>query len=138
MSELYQLIQGDALEAIDTLPQGQIEAIITDPPYSSGARRDAERQVQEPKVSRSLERSEWFSHDTMTSWGHTWFLRSLFVKVRPKMADGAHVYVFSDWWQTPNVYAILESAGCGKRFRENGLTSPPKTCIRTRPSFKYG
>ncbi len=103
------LYLGDCRDVIPSLPE-PAELLITDPPYSSGARRDAERQVR-GSMLRSLEDEDWFTHDTMTSWGFHWFMRSVFTLAQPTLTPGAHVYVFSDWRQTPNVYGLLESCG---------------------------
>ncbi|MCY3732936.1 MAG: site-specific DNA-methyltransferase, partial [Chloroflexi bacterium] len=54
---------------------------------------------------------DWFSHDTMTTWGFSWFMRAVFTEARRVLVPGSHVYCFCDWRQTPNVYAILESSG---------------------------
>jgi len=102
------LYLGDAMEVLPSLPA--IDLIITDPPYSSGARTDSERQVRGTML-RSMEDADWFSHDAMTTWGFSWFIRSAFSALRPKLTTGAHVYVFIDWRQTPNVYGMLEAAG---------------------------
>ena len=94
----------------DVLPNVSADLVVTDPPYASGARRDAERQVRGAML-RSLEQADWFSHDAMTAWGFTWFLRSVLSALRPQLPEGTHVYVFSDWRQTPNVYGMIEAAG---------------------------
>ena len=107
------LILGDCREVLSDLPK--IEAIITDPPYSSGARTDSEKQVRGAML-RSMEDQDWFSHDAMTTWGFNWFIRSVFSELRPQLAVGAHVYVFIDWRQTPNVYGMLEA--CGYRVNQ--------------------
>ena len=107
-TDSVQLLLGDALERLREI--GKVDAIITDPPYSSGARRDAERQVR-GSMLREMDDDDWFSHDTMTTWGFGWFMRAIFSEARSHLSDGAHLYVFSDWRQTPNVYAILESCG---------------------------
>ncbi|MCY4429213.1 MAG: site-specific DNA-methyltransferase [Rhodospirillales bacterium] len=104
------IINADALEAIAEV--GPIDAIITDPPYSSGAIKDAQRQARgNGSMSRSKANPAWFSHDTMTTWSFSWFLRGLLTAARTVLTPGAHVYVFSDWRQTPNVQAAMESAG---------------------------
>ena len=59
------------------------------------------------RMLRSMDDEDWFSHDAMTSWGFGWFLRSVMTDIRHVMAAGAHVYVFIDWRQTPNVYGLL-------------------------------
>jgi site-specific DNA-methyltransferase (adenine-specific) len=102
------LYLGDCREILPTL--GTFDCVLTDPPYSSGARRDAERQVRGAML-RSLEDEDWFSHDTMTAWGFQWFLRGVLADLRPHLERGAHLYLFSDWRQTPNVYGMLESTG---------------------------
>ena len=104
------LYHADAIEIINALADCRPDAIIMDPPYSTGARRDSERQVR-GAMSRTLDDKDWFSHDTMTTWGFQWFLRALLTRARKILPNGAHVYVFCDWRQTPNVYAILESSG---------------------------
>lgn len=100
------IYHGDALETVPEL--GSFDAVVTDPPYSSGARRDAGKAA---RMSRALEEKDWFSHDQMTAWGYSWFLRGLLREIRPHLEAGSHVYLFSDWRQTPNVYALLESVG---------------------------
>jgi site-specific DNA-methyltransferase (adenine-specific) len=92
-----------------------VDLVITDPPYSSGARTDSERQVRGAML-RSMEDADWFSHDAMTTWGFSWFVRSVFFDLRQRLPEGAHLYVFIDWRQTPNVYGMLEA--CGYRVNQ--------------------
>ena len=102
------LYLGDCLEVLPTL--GKVDAVVTDPPYSSGARTDSERQVRGAML-RSLEDADWFSHDAMTTWGFNWFVRSAFSALRTRLTPGAHIYVCIDWRQTPNLYGMLEACG---------------------------
>lgn len=102
------LILGDARDVIADLPG--IDLVITDPPYSSGARTDSEKQVRGAML-RSMEDADWFSHDAMTTWGFNWFIRSVFSDLRQRLPEGAHVYIFIDWRQTPNVYGMVEACG---------------------------
>jgi len=92
-----------------------VDLVVTDPPYSSGARTDSERQVRGAML-RSMEDPEWFSHDAMTTWGFNWFIRSVFSDLRPRLPEGAHLYIFIDWRQTPNLYGMLEA--CGYRVNQ--------------------
>ena len=108
LAEGVTLHLGDCRELLPTL--SKVAAVITDPPYSSGARTDSERQVRGAML-RSMEDPDWFSHDAMTTWGFNWFIRSVFSDLRPRLVEGAHVYVFIDWRQTPNVYGMLEACG---------------------------
>jgi site-specific DNA-methyltransferase (adenine-specific) len=105
------VVEGDCLELMKALPDGCVDAVVTDPPYSSGARRDSERAVRGASMLRETEDADWFSHDQMTTWGFTWFLRGLLSETRRTLHDGSHVYIFCDWRQQPNVYGIIESVG---------------------------
>jgi site-specific DNA-methyltransferase (adenine-specific) len=102
------LILGDATEALGGLDA--VDLVLTDPPYSSGARTDSEKQVRGAML-RSMKDADWFSHDAMTTWGFNWFIRSVFTALRHKLPEGGHVYVFIDWRQTPNLYGMLEASG---------------------------
>lgn len=113
LADGIRLINADCRDVIGQLDG--VELVITDPPYSSGARTDSERQVRGAML-RSMEDPDWFSHDAMTTWGFSWFLRSVFSNLRPRLLPGAHVYVFIDWRQTPNVYGMLEA--CGYRVNQ--------------------
>lgn len=108
----HTLICGDAMDWLGGL---SIDMVITDPPYSSGARRDADRQVR-GSMLRSMEDEDWFSHDAMTSWGFSWFVRGAFAAIRKNLTAGGHVYAFTDWRQTPNIYGMLEA--CGYRVNQ--------------------
>jgi site-specific DNA-methyltransferase (adenine-specific) len=103
------LFLGDCREVLPTLPRG-VAVLLTDPPYASGARRDAERQVR-GSMLREFADAEWFSHDAMTTWGFTWFLRGVLTATKAALLPGAHLYVFTDWRQQPNVYGMLEATG---------------------------
>lgn len=104
------IFNADCREVLPLLEPGSVDLVLTDPPYSSGARRDADRQVR-GSMLRSMEDSDWFSHDQMTQWGYSWFLNDVLRLMRERLSSGAHVYVFSDWRQTPNVYGMLEATG---------------------------
>ena len=102
------LYLGDCREVLPALPK--IDIVLTDPPYSSGARTDSERQVRGAML-RSMDDADWFSHDAMTTWGFNWFVRSVFSDLRMRLVEGAHVYCFIDWRNTPNIYGMLEACG---------------------------
>lgn len=112
LAEGVTLYLGDCREILPTL--GKVDAVVTDPPYSSGARTDSERQVRGAML-RSMEDADWFSHDAMTTWGFNWFIRSVFADLRQLMPPGGHLYCFIDWRNTPNIYGMLEACG----FRVN-------------------
>lgn len=108
--EGVRLFLGDCRDVLAGMDPRSIGGVITDPPYASGARRDADRQVR-GSMLRSMEDEDWFSHDAMTTWGFSWFLRSVATQLRPILVPGAHVYTFSDWRMTPTVYGLYEATG---------------------------
>lgn len=101
----------------DVMDEGGIDGVdlvVTDPPYASGARRDADRQVRGGMLDglKTLEENpDWFSHDAMTTWGFGWFVRSVYSAMRPRLPEGAHLYTFTDWRMMPTVYGLLEACG---------------------------
>jgi site-specific DNA-methyltransferase (adenine-specific) len=60
---------------------------------------------------RSMEDEDWFSHDAMTTWGFNWFLSSILGPLRRVLAEGSHLYWFTDWRMTPTIYGMLEAHG---------------------------
>lgn len=104
------IYHADCRDILPLIEPGSVDLVLTDPPYASGARRDAERQVR-GSMLRETEDDDWFSHDAMTTWGFSWFLRSVLTAARSALTRGAHLYVFSDWRQTPNVYGMFEATG---------------------------
>lgn len=106
--EAVQLYCADCREILPLLPK--VDLVLTDPPYASGARTDSNRQVR-GSMLRSMEDEEWFSHDSMTTWGFQWFMRSVLAELRSGIQPGSHIYWFTDWRMTPTVYGMLEAHG---------------------------
>lgn len=104
------IYHGDCRDVLPGLADGSVDMVLTDPPYASGARRDADRQVR-GSMLREFADADWFSHDAMTTWGFSWFLRGALTELRRVLVPGAHLYVFTDWRQQPNVYGMLEATG---------------------------
>lgn len=93
----------EVLPALET-----VDMVLTDPPYASGARTDANRQCRGAML-RETEDEDWFSHDAMTTWGFQWFMRSTLLQLREILRPGGHLYWFTDWRMTPTVYGMLEA-----------------------------
>ena len=102
------IYHGDCLDVLREIDR--FDLLITDPPYSSGARRDADKQDR-TSMLRSMDDDDWFSHDQLTAWGWSWFFRPVLLSAVQSMLKGSHLYIFSDWRQTPNVYGLSESVG---------------------------
>src|SRR5688572_24490133 len=113
LSKTVGLYCGDALTAVRSLADASIDAVVTDPPYCSGAVAEASRTAAKGQglLSENLRRFGWFTGDNMTTAGLAFLLRDLaFESVRVVKPTGSMV-VFCDWRMVPNVVPAIESAG---------------------------
>lgn len=104
------IYHGDCREVLPLLPVNSVDLVLTDPPYASGARGDANKGMR-GSMTRSVDDADWFSHDSMTTWGFNWFLRSVLAPLHRTTAEGSHLYWFTDWRMTPVLYGMLEAHG---------------------------
>ena len=103
------LYHGDCLEILPTLER--VDAVITDPPFSSGARTDAGKSVRGAMLRGAKWQSDWFSHDNMATHGFLTLMRMLGRSVLEQSSAGARSHWFIDWRMYPNLYGALESCG---------------------------
>lgn len=105
----YTLHHGDCLEVLPTLAANSVDAIVTDPPYSSGGRQQAiARQI----ISKSdRPGSDWFLGDNMGTDSYIWFMRQIAQACIKVARMGAHAYVFTDWRQYSTLVAAWETVG---------------------------
>lgn len=108
------LYQGDCLKFLESLPSLSVDALITDPPYSSGGLHARARQ-QSPS-------SKYVQHGQITTFAEfvgdnrdqrsqlSWYVLWLSEAYRV-LKPGAPVCLFSDWRQLPLTTDALQSAG---------------------------
>jgi len=71
-----QILQGDCLEILRHLPEESVDAVITDPPYCSGGRSMAKRNMQPSKKyeksnSKSVHRPDFVGDSkNQRAWLH--------------------------------------------------------------------
>lgn len=108
------LYQGDCLKFLATLESQSIDALITDPPYSSGGLHAGTRQ-QSPstKYVSGGQKTVWaeFIGDnrdqrSQLSWYVLWLSEAYRV-----LKQGAPVCLFSDWRQLPLTTDAFQAAG---------------------------
>lgn len=124
--------QGDALAWLQTLADDSVDAVVTDPPYSSGGRTATERR-RSPKakyIGESQRAYPQFPGDgrdqrSWQKWMTLWLSESLRI-ARP----GAPLCLFSDWRQLPAASDALQMAGWVWR----GLVAWDKTAA-SRPTL---
>jgi site-specific DNA-methyltransferase (adenine-specific) len=130
------LYQGDSLEILPTL--GPVDALVTDPPYSSGGQFRGDR-TQQPASKYVQSDTELTCRDSFTgdnrdqraflAWATIWLSRALDVS-RP----GAIALIFTDWRQLPTMTDALQ---CGGWVWRNIITwwKPGVRMQRGRPSL---
>ncbi len=105
------LYLGDCIEIMPTL--GQVDAVVTDPPYCSGGATEATRVAATHQGLRSETirsgRFSWFDSDNMTTAGLCELLRSMCV--RAPIPDTGSILVFCDWRMSTMLAPAMESAG---------------------------
>lgn len=106
--------QGDALSVLKTLPDSSLQAVVTDPPYSSGALTMAGKQTDPAKKYQSSSVTK--SYPPMLGDGKdqrsfiTW--AALWLSECWRIAEtGAPLLVFTDWRQLPAMTDAIQAAG---------------------------
>jgi site-specific DNA-methyltransferase (adenine-specific) len=110
----WRIVEGDCLETIRMLPDESIDAILTDPPYSSGGwtRDDKNRSVEAKyQASGTQRRYPTFfgdAHDQRSHlvWSMLWIKACLRV-----LRMGGYFMVFSDWRQLPLMSDAVQISG---------------------------
>lgn len=96
------------LDALET-PLG---AVVMDPSYSSGTRKEAAKSGDRQK-NRMLRGDRFASkpiaNDQMTTVGFVWLMRETMLQIAPHLIEGGHVASFIDWRNWPNLLGALES-----------------------------
>jgi site-specific DNA-methyltransferase (adenine-specific) len=109
----YRIVQGNTPAAITDMPDESVDAVITDPPYSSGGltREDKNRDVRDKYQSHGTKRRypsfTGDSHDQRSHliWSVLWIEACLLLKT------GGYFMVFSDWRQLPLMSDAVQVGG---------------------------
>lgn len=103
------LYLGDAIEVMSELDAEAVDVVLTDPPYSSGGKRENARSVRQSMI-RSLDNDDWIRGDAMSTNGYVHLLRTCGLQWRRVLRRGGHALVFTDWRMSSHLSAALESA----------------------------
>lgn len=110
----FELYNGDCLELMRDMPSNSVDAIATDPPYSSGGqfRSDRTNTTKNKYVdSRNFVQYPEFAGDNRDQrsflfWSVLWISEALRL-VKP----GGVICLFSDWRQLPTTTDALQAGG---------------------------
>jgi site-specific DNA-methyltransferase (adenine-specific) len=99
-----ELYCGDCLEILPTL--GRVDAVVTDPPYSSGGRQQqGARNIFDKASGRE---ADWFLGDNMGSDTYVRWMRQIGCQLFDLTEMGGTAYVFTDWRQYTNIVSTFE------------------------------
>jgi site-specific DNA-methyltransferase (adenine-specific) len=117
--DLVTLYHGDCLKTLDALSIAgtELAAVVTDPPYASGARTEAAKSTSGAMLRGARWASKPIENDQMTSTGFVWLIREVCYAVRPMLIDGGNLLAFIDWRQWPNLVGAIETTN----MRVNGM-----------------
>jgi len=105
---------GDARNWLETLPDHSVDALITDPPYSSGGLTAGERKVAPSvKYVTTGQAKQWvdFIGDNRDQRSQLQWMLLWLAQCHRILRDGAPVCLFSDWRQLPLTTDALQCAG---------------------------
>ncbi len=122
MSDPYYNLDGITIYHSDTLDVLRnmifdVAAVIMDPPYASGSRKEAGRSSSGAMVRSQRWAERPIENDQMTTPGFVWMMRETLAAAKPMIRDGGHLLSFIDWRQWPNLVGAVESVN----LRVNGM-----------------
>ena len=135
----WTIIQGDALKVLEGFAPGTFDAVITDPPYASGGRTQAEKNKSTTQKYSSMKNAPPpFDGDakdqrSWTRWAAEWLYLA-----RKACKPGAPVCMFIDWRQLPAATDALQWAGWiwrGTAVWDKGNSRPQKGRFRQQAEY---
>ena len=136
----WEIIHGNCLKVLQRFAPGTFDAVITDPPYASGGRTQAEKNKPTGKKYSSMGENAPpdFEGDSMdqrswTNWAADWLYAA-----RVASKPGAPVCVFIDWRQLPSLTDAIQEAGWiwrGIAVWDKGNSRPQRGRFRQQSEF---
>ena len=110
------LYQGDCINTMGEIPDGSVDGLIIDPPYSSGGTFSTQRKAETGKKyldTGSGKQTDHpnFSGDNMDMLSFTMFMRAVLFEGRLKTKENGVCCVFIDFRNLPAVANAMQMAG---------------------------
>lgn len=108
------VIQGDSLHVLRTIPTASVDAVVTDPPYSSGGLMRGDRSVKTSDkyvlTGTKVDRPEFYGDNRdqrgFLAWCSLWLAECVRI-VKP----GGYLMAFTDWRQLPTLSDAIQAGG---------------------------
>ena len=114
VNEDVRLYLGDCLDVMKTLPEGSVDAVVTDPPYSSGGMvrgdRNAATSAKYQHGDTEGKHPE-FVGDTRDQRGWLAWCALWLAAAKRITRPGGVVVAFSDWRQLPTLTDAIQAGG---------------------------
>lgn len=109
----FQIYQGDSLEVLRTIPTASVDAIVTDPPYSSGGlmRSDKMKSTTAKYLGKNAGGRPAFSGDNRDQRSWVMWCILWMNECRRILKPGGYFLVFTDWRQLPACTDAFQGAG---------------------------
>ncbi|MFF3671673.1 DNA-methyltransferase [Microtetraspora malaysiensis] len=112
---MFTVHHGDALAVLPTLDTDSVDLVLTDPPYNSGGRTNAERGNQSARGKYVTGDAQHaladFPGDNRDQRSYTRWLALVLIECLRISRPGASALVFCDWRQLPATSDALQAAG---------------------------
>lgn len=113
-AEPVRVIQGDSLAILRTLPDAIFDAVITDPPYSSGGfTHSAKTAPPATKYVQSGQKKQWatFSGDNRDTRSWAFWCYLWLSECQRLLKPGGYILLFTDWRQLPTATDMIQAGG---------------------------
>lgn len=114
LSQPWQLVQGEALAVLASMPTASVDLVCTDPPYSSGGAFRGDRMMT---ASAKYEQSNVqgkrvdFTGDNRDQRSYAYWCALWLSECLRVAKPGSPLIVFSDWRQLPTTTDAIQSGG---------------------------
>ena len=109
------IYHGDCLAVLESFASESVDAIFTDPPYSSGARNAAMLRSRGSMRRNAEADGSWIGGDNLTAHGFAMLVRLFGVETLRVSAKDGHLFSFIDWRQLPVLQGAVEASGWSPR-----------------------
>lgn len=144
------MLKGDALAVLRSLPDASVDAVVTDPPYSSGGMMRGDRQAPTEQKYRGWSQNAdgssrkptatyvGFTGDTRDQRGYLVWSSMWMTECQRVLKPGGTFAVFTDWRQLPTTTDAVQAAGLVWRaiaVWDKGVGRPVKGRFRNHVEY---
>lgn len=114
IDENTMILQGEALSILQKMPADSVDAVITDPPYSTGGMTLASKQISPAQKYQNSGTKKIYPAmlgDTRDQRSYIFWATLWLSECWRVTRDGSPLLVFTDWRQLPSLTDAVQAAG---------------------------